>query len=133
MPTFNPQQEKEKYQREIKETLEMDWIASTSFAPLFCNRTMTRKSLGKVRTLREFFRSFIELMKDEIVLNGLCEMIDHYAQEREIPIAQRVVNQVLCKKRTNGEFILSAKIGEYDVENFIFEMWYNVNVLQNNT
>jgi hypothetical protein len=47
-------------------------------------------------------------MKDETTLNGLCEMIDHCTQEREIPFAQRVVNQVLCKKRTNKDFRLSS-------------------------
>jgi hypothetical protein len=53
-------------------------------------------------------RSCVELMKDETTLSALCDMIDHCTQEREIPIAERVVNQVLHKKRTNGEFILSA-------------------------
>jgi hypothetical protein len=51
-------------------------------------------------------------MKDETKLNELCEMIDHCAQEREISIAQRVVNHVLCKKRTNGKFRLSVQIRE---------------------
>jgi hypothetical protein len=58
-------------------------------------------------------------MKDETVMNALCEIIDHYAQEREVPSAQRVVNQVLCKKRTNEEFILSVQIGECNVDNVI--------------
>jgi hypothetical protein len=92
MPTFDPQQEKETYQRARKEILGLDWAASTSCAPLVCDRTMPEKPLGKVSTLREFLRSCIELMKDEIALNALCEMIDHCAQEREMPIAQRVVN-----------------------------------------
>jgi hypothetical protein len=72
-------------------------------------------------------------MKDETTLNALCEMIDHCAQEREIPTAQRVVNQVLHKKRTNKEFKLSAQIGEYDVDNFILGLGSNVNVVPKQT
>jgi hypothetical protein len=57
MPTFDPQQEKEMYQRERKEILGPDWVASTSSVPHVCDRTMPEKPLGKVSTLREFLRS----------------------------------------------------------------------------
>jgi hypothetical protein len=69
---------------------------------------LCQKILEKVSTLREFLRSCVELMKDETALNTLCDMIGHCAKEMEIPIAQRVVNQVLHKKGTNKEFKLSA-------------------------
>jgi hypothetical protein len=59
-----------------------------------------------VNTLREFLISFIELMKYETALNTLYEIMDHCTQDRETTIAQRVVNQVLHKKRNNKEFIL---------------------------
>jgi hypothetical protein len=133
MPTFDPQQEKEMYQRERKEILGPDWVASTSSVPHVCDHTMPEKPLGKVSTLREFLRSCVELMKDETVLNALYEMIDHCTQEREIPIAQRVVNQVLCRKRTNEEFRLSVQIGEYDVDNVILDLGSDVNVLPKKT
>jgi hypothetical protein len=68
-------------------------------------------------------------MKYETTLNSLCDMNGQYAQEREIPIAERVVNHVLRKKRTNREFILSAHIGEYDVDNIILDLVSDVNVL----
>ena len=69
---------------------------------------MSEKPIWKVSNIREFLRSCIELIKDETTLNALYEMIDHYVQEREILIAERVENQVLCRKRTNGEFRLSS-------------------------
>jgi hypothetical protein len=78
-PTFDPQQEKETYQRERKEILGLDWVASTSSAPHVCDHTMPEKPLGRISTLREFLRSCVELMKDETVLNALYEMIDHCA------------------------------------------------------
>jgi hypothetical protein len=40
-----------------------------------------------------------------------------------------VVNQVFCKKRTNGEFIFNVRIGEYDVDNVIMDLGSKVNVL----
>jgi hypothetical protein len=52
MPTFDPQQEKEMYQRERKEILRLDWVASTSFVPHVCDCTMLEKPHGKVSTLR---------------------------------------------------------------------------------
>jgi hypothetical protein len=76
--------------------------------PLICDHTILENPLEKVSTLREFMRICIELMKDETALNALCKIIDHCAQEREIPTVQRVVNRVMRKKRTNEEFKLSA-------------------------
>jgi hypothetical protein len=60
--------------------------------PQVRDRAMPEKPTGKVSTLREFLRIFIELMKDEIALNILYKMIDHCMKVREAPIAQRVVN-----------------------------------------
>jgi hypothetical protein len=37
------------------------------------------------------------------------------------------------KKRTNIEFILSAHIGEYDVDNIILDLGFDVNVLPKKT
>jgi hypothetical protein len=98
--------------------------------PLIYDRTIPEKPWRKVSTLREFLRSCVELMKYETKLNALCEIIDHCMQEREIPIAERVVNQVLHRKRTNEEFILSVQIREYDVDKVILDLGYDVNVLQ---
>jgi hypothetical protein len=44
-----------------------------------------------------------------------------------------VVNQVLRRKRTNGEFRFSVKIGEYDVDNVILDLGPGVNVLPKKT
>ena len=95
--------------------------------------TKIEKPTQKVSTLKEFLRSFIEIMKDETVFNELYEIIDHCMQGRETSIAQRVVNQVLCKKRTNGEFRFSAQIGEYDVDNVILDLGSDVNMLPKKT
>jgi hypothetical protein len=70
------------------------------------DHTIPERSVEKVNTLKYFLKSCLELMKDETTLNALHGMIDQCTQDREVPMTQRVVNQVLCKKRTNKEFLL---------------------------
>jgi hypothetical protein len=91
------------------------------------------KPTGKVSMLTKFIRSCVELMKDETALSTLYDMIDHCTRGRETPITQRMVNQVLCRKRTNEEFRFNAQIGEYDVDNVILDLGYDVNVLPKKT
>jgi hypothetical protein len=77
MPTFDPQQEKETYHREIKEVLGQDWGSSTSSAPHVGDCVVSKKLIGRVSTLTKFLRSCVELMKDKIVMSTLYDMIDH--------------------------------------------------------
>jgi hypothetical protein len=72
-------------------------------------------------------------MKDETTLSTLYDMIYHFTQGKENPIAQRMVNQVLCNKMTNGEFRFNAHIGEYHVDNFILVLGFEVNFLPKHT
>ena len=60
-------------------------------------------------------------------------MIDHCVKGMETPITQQMINQVLHRKRTNGEFKFNAHIGEYDVDNFILDLGLDVNVLPKQT
>jgi hypothetical protein len=43
------------------------------------------------------------------------------------------VNQVLHKKRTSGEFILSAQIEDYEMDQVILDLGSDVNVLLKKT
>jgi hypothetical protein len=140
MPKFDPQQEKETYQQTRKEILRLDWISLTLSAPYVVDMpsvydcTILERSLQQVSILKKKLNIiFLELMKDETTLKELCGMIDHCAQEREVPTAHRVVNQVLCKNRTSGEFRLNVEIGEYDMENVILDLGFDVNFLLNKT
>jgi hypothetical protein len=72
-------------------------------------------------------------MKDETALNTLHGMFDHFIQEMELHTTHRVVNQVLHKKRTNNEFILSVQIGDYDMDQVILDLGSNVNVFLKKT
>jgi hypothetical protein len=66
-------------------------------------------------------------------LHTLCSMIDHCTQGKEVPTENKVVNQLLRKKRTNGEFRFSAQIGEYDIDNVILDLGSDVNMLPKKT
>jgi hypothetical protein len=76
MLSFDPQKEKERYQRERKYVLGHDWGASTSSVP-HVDHTVPEKPNGKVITITKFLRSCVGIIKDEIVLITLYDMIDH--------------------------------------------------------
>jgi hypothetical protein len=97
------------------------------------DRTIPDRPIEKVNTLTDFLKICLELMQDETTLNTLCRMIDQCTQDKEVPTMQKVVNQVLCKKRTNKEFRLSVQIGEYDMDNVILDLGSDVNVLPRQT
>jgi hypothetical protein len=54
VPTFDPQQENETYQRERKEVLGQYWGASTSSTPHIEDRVVPEKPTRKVSIIREF-------------------------------------------------------------------------------
>jgi hypothetical protein len=56
-------------------------------------------------------------------------MIDYCTQGKASPTKNKVVNHLLCNKRTNGEFRFSAQIGEYDIDNVILDLGSDVNML----
>jgi hypothetical protein len=94
---------------------------------------MPKKPTEKVNTLTKFLRICVEVIKYETMLSTLYDMIYHCTRGRETPISQRVVNQVLHRKRTNKEFRFSAQIGEYDVDIVILDLESDVNVLPKKT
>jgi len=72
---------------------------------------MPKNPTGKVSMLEKWLRSYVEIMKDEIVFNTLYDIIYHYIRGMETHVAQRMVNQVLCTKRNNEELRFGAQIG----------------------
>jgi hypothetical protein len=111
----------------------VDWGASTLVTPHVEDFATPEKLTGKVNTLTEFLRSYVEIMKYDIALSTLYDMIYHFTRGRETLIIQRIVNQVLRRKRTNGEFRFSVYIREYDVDNVILDLGSDVNVLPKKT
>jgi hypothetical protein len=116
MSLFDPAKEKDTYKKERKEVIGEKWIATTSIAPPLYNRssvynmppvydhTDTERQFEKVRTLKSFLKSCLELMKDKTALSILRGMIDHCVQDTEEVIVQQTINQVHQKRRMNREF-----------------------------
>ena len=69
------------------------------------------------------------MMKNRTMVSILYNMIDHCKKGRDTPITERMANQVLCRKRTNGEFKFNAQIGEYNVDNVIIDLGSDVNAI----
>jgi hypothetical protein len=86
------------------------------------DQVIPEKPTEKVITLIELLRSCVEIMKDETTLSTLYDMIDESTRGKETPIIQRMVNQVLHRKRTNEEYKFIAYIGMYDVDNVILKL-----------
>ena len=97
------------------------------------DQAMTKGSLEKVIILGIFFKSFLDLVEDEKELHTLCSMINHCTQGKVVPTKNKVANQLLRKKRTNGEFRFILQIGEYDIDNVILDFGFDVNVLPKKT
>jgi hypothetical protein len=90
--------------------------------PSIYDHTNPERPLEKVSPLKEFLKSCLALMKYETALNALCIMIYHCMKEREFHTMQRVLNQVLHKKRTSDEFRLSARIVDYEMDQVILDV-----------
>jgi hypothetical protein len=100
---------------------------------LVYDHTIPERPFEKVNTLKYFLKICLEFMQDETTLNALCEMSDQCTQDKEVSTTQKVVNQVLCKKRTNIESKLNGQIREYDMDNVILDLGSDVNVLSRKT
>jgi hypothetical protein len=69
--------------------------------PQIEGQVVSVKPMVEVSTLTKFLKSCVELMKDRTVIHTLYDMIDQCKKGRETPIMQRMVSQVLRRKRTN--------------------------------
>jgi hypothetical protein len=49
------------------------------------DHTIPERPLEKVNTLKDFLKSYLELMQDETKMNALRGMINQYTLDREVP------------------------------------------------
>jgi hypothetical protein len=81
----------------------------------------------------DFLYAYINLIKDEKVVQELQHLVRQYEIGRIDHMLSRVVNQVSRKIRTNKELHLSAQIGDYDVEYVVPDLGSKVNVMTKQT
>jgi hypothetical protein len=76
---------------------------------------------------------FIDLIKDERVMQDLQHLIKQYELGKVDPLLNRVVDQVSRKRRTNKELHLNAQIGDYDIDYVVLDLGSEANVKMKQT
>ena len=71
----------------------------------------------------------MKLVKDHNALAGLQAIISNCDKQIGERTLERVVNQVRRRFRTGGEMRLTAKIGEFEMEQIVLDIGSDVNVL----
>jgi hypothetical protein len=83
--------------------------------------------------LVSFLYTFIELIKDERVIQELQTLVRKYDIGRVYPLLNKAVHQLSKKRRTNKELHLNAQIGEYDIDYVVLDLGSEVNVMTKHT
>jgi hypothetical protein len=76
----------------------------------------------EVSNLVGFLYIFIDLIKDESIVQELKHLISQYEIRRVDPMMNRDVNQVSRKRRTNKELHLNVQIGDYDIDYVVLDL-----------
>jgi hypothetical protein len=77
--------------------------------------------------------TFIDLIKDESVVQELQHLIRQYEIGKVDPLLNRAVHQVSRKRRTNKELHLNAQIGDYDIDYLVLDLGSKVNIMMKRT
>jgi hypothetical protein len=83
----------------------------------------------EVSKLMEFLCTCINLIKDEIIVQEIQNLIRKYEIGRIKPPLNRVVHQVSRKRRKNKELHLNAHIRDYDIDYVVLDLGSEVNVM----
>jgi hypothetical protein len=83
----------------------------------------------EVRKIMEFLCTFINLIKDERVVQELQNLIRQYEIGRIDPLLNKEVHQVSRKRRKNKELHLNDQIGDY----VVLDLGSKVNVMTKQT
>jgi hypothetical protein len=137
---FDPRKEKHMFEEAIRE-FGRDQASSAKTQPevrecgmpLAFNQSSSPGEGKEVRKLMEFLCTCINLIKDEIVVQELKNLIRQYEVGRIDPLLNKSVHQVSRKRRTNKELHLNSQIGDYDIDYVVLELGSKVNVMMKQT
>jgi hypothetical protein len=87
----------------------------------------------EVSKLMEFLCTRINLIKDEIAIQELQNLIRQYEIGRIAPLLNKEIHQVSRKRRTNKELHLNDQIGDYDIDYVVVDLGLEVNVMTKQT
>jgi hypothetical protein len=77
----------------------------------------------------EFLCSCIKLIKEEIAVQELQNLIKQYDLGKIDPLLNKAVDQLSKKRRTNKELHLNAQIIQYDIDYVVLDLGSKVNVI----
>jgi hypothetical protein len=101
--------------------------------PLAFNQSASPGEGKEVRKLVSFLYMFIDLIKDEIFVKELQNLIRQYEPGKVDPLLNREIHQVYRKRRKNKELHLNSQIGDYDIDYVVLDLGSEVNVMTKKT
>jgi hypothetical protein len=101
--------------------------------PLAFDQSASPGEGKEVSKLMEFLCTFINLIKDERVIQEPQNLIRQYEIGRVDPMLNKEVHQLSRKRRKNKELHLNAQIGDYDIHYVVLDLGLEVNVMMKQT
>jgi hypothetical protein len=101
--------------------------------PLAFNQSASPGEGKEVRKIVSFLYTFIDLIKNERVVQDLQNLIRRYEIGRTDPLLNREVHQVSRKRRKNKELHLNSQIRDYDIDYVVLNLGSEVNVMTKKT
>jgi hypothetical protein len=101
--------------------------------PLAFDQSASPEDGKEASKLVNFLYTFIELIKDEKVIQELQNLVRQYEIGRVDTLLNKEVHQLSKKRRMNKELHLNAHIGEYDIDYVVLDLGSEVNVMTNQT
>jgi hypothetical protein len=85
--------------------------------------------LGQVSTIKGFLQSSIKLLNDPSSVKVLQNMIERCSIGTKGKLEKKTVNHLHTRRRTSREFMLNAKIQDFNMGDIILDLGCEVNVL----
>ena len=76
-------------------------------------------------SVQSFLRSCLKLVRNEKAIGELQRIIDHYQQPSSVSSTQHVFHSIMGHTITGREMRLTAKIGEFEMDEVILDLGSN--------
>jgi hypothetical protein len=137
---FDPNKEKHTFE-EVKKEFRRDQASSSRDQPkvrecgmpLAFDQSASPREGKEVSKLMEFLCTYINLIKDERIIQDLQNVIRQYELGKVDLLLNKEVHQLSKKRRKIKELHLNAQIGEYDIDYVVLDLASEVNVIMKKT
>ena len=101
--------------------------------PLLLDHTNEIHSMGQVSTIKGLLQSCVKVLNDPSSVKILQNILEKCNIETEGKLEPKIVNNLHTRRRTSREFRLNANIGDFNMEDIILDLGFEVNVLPKKT